>query len=305
MNKFYFTFILLGVLVASCNDDSDTDCIYIDERLCDPNFDNNILVGTVPFSPDLTGYDQKVFLEDFTGYRCTNCPRATATANNLIAEYGDRVVVAAVHCSNEFAAPTTTDPSEPFYKDFRTESGEIYYIYNAYDIQGLPSGVINRLGIDGASQAVPDLFWADIMAEWMADNNPEIYIEIEHANFNADSSAIDVDVMVKPISLDPSENYYFNMAILENGIDEAQKNASNDIIYDYVHNHVLRGNSHGPWGIIGFPGDVEIGDDEGFHFNFRMDFANEWVPENCEIVVYAAKESTREIVQVEQSHLIE
>ena len=169
----------------------------------------------------------------------------------------------------------------------------------------MPSGVINRLGLNREPGAIPDLFWTDIVADWMSENNPEVYIEIEHANFAADSSSIDVDVMVKPLNIDPTENYYFNMAILENGIHEAQKTTNNEVIYDYIHNHVLRGNSHGPWGIIGFPGDVMIGADEGFHFNFRMDVSSEWVLSNCEIVIYAAKESTREVVQVEEAHLVE
>lgn len=281
----------------SCSEKED--CIYNDKRLCDPNYDGSVYRGTVPFSENLDNYDEKFILEEFTGFRCTNCPTATATAKNLATQYSGRLVVVGVHCTSFFAAPLTDDPSEPFFKDFRTDVGEIYYEF--FNPPGLPDGVINRLGTENTSTISYPL-WGSELQELMPANNPDVFIEISDISINADSSEIAVMVTVKPINL-TSDRFNINMGIMENGIEEAQKEAGNETIYDYVHDHVLRGNSNGPWGSFAYDGDIELEANEALSYELKISTKAEWNLDNCDAFVYITKESNREVLQVEVEEL--
>ena len=63
-----------------------------------------------------TSFVKKVLIEDYTGFTCGNCPYAHQEAARLHDEYGDNVIVMAVHASF-YANPTTAHPY-----DFRTET---------------------------------------------------------------------------------------------------------------------------------------------------------------------------------------
>jgi hypothetical protein len=89
-------------------------------------------------------YIRKVFIEDYTGYRCGNCPRAAEEASRLLKTYDTNIVVLALHTGSIFARPF----GSKFKQDFRTEAGEQLfadYIGNA----GQPNGTINRAIFDG------------------------------------------------------------------------------------------------------------------------------------------------------------
>ncbi|MCH2215407.1 MAG: hypothetical protein MK086_09580, partial [Flavobacteriales bacterium] len=144
MKKIFGLFIVMVPLIFSgCNDPEETDCIYADKRFCDPNFTGgNIGRELVEFSEDTENYSSKVLLEDFTGFRCTNCLPAIATAKSLKDQNPDRLSIIGVHCTPFFAAPITDDPNEPYHKDFRTPEGEFYVEH--YGFQQLPTGIVNR-----------------------------------------------------------------------------------------------------------------------------------------------------------------
>jgi len=289
-------FFVTVILASSCNDPKTTDCVYIDKRLCEPGFDNSILEGVVDFDPSkLNNYDQKTLLEEFTGFKCTNCPTATATAKNLRDKYPGRLHLVAIHCTEEFASPNTDDPNEPFYIDFRTPEGET--LHDFFDPPGLPDGVIDRLGTESTS-TIPFPLWADELESLMVENNPECYLEILAVDVNEDSTSIELSAIAKPL-ISSEDDINLNVVVLESGIEEAQKTSGNETIYDYIHDHVFRTASHGPWGIKGFDGDLEVESDKILSFKFNIDLQEDWVIENLEIVFYASRESNREVIQSE------
>lgn len=289
--------IILCAFFTSCE---DTGCIYEDERFCDPAFDMEVYEGLVPFAEDLSDYQQRHLLEEFTGFLCTNCPAATSTANNLKNEYPDRLSLIGIHCSFIFAAPLTTDPNEPFYLDMRTENGETYY--STFTNEGpLPNGIIDR--------NVPTLApsqWEERITELMANNNPQVFIKIDDVKPSADSSQIVAKVLVKPLEM-PTEftRYTLNMALIENGIHEAQKDVNNIVIEDYVHQHVFRANSNGPWGIFAFDSEQEVPENQAMEFTLTIPVEADWVLENCEVLVYVSTENTHEIIQIEETAIAE
>ena len=294
--QFNILLICIAILVFSCNDPKTTDCVYIDKRLCDPNFSNDILVGVVDFDQSsLIDYDEKIYLEEFTGFKCTNCPAATATAKNLQTEYEGRLHIAAIHCTKFFAAPDTDDPDEPFHKDFRTPEGEIYYDF--YQPPGLPDGVIDRFGTENTPTISFNL-WAERLQILMGSNDPECYLEFGNVTFNEDSTVVQVIALAKPIEL-INDRINLNVAALENGIAEAQKTIGNETLYDYIHDHVFRTTSHGAWGTFGFDGDLLLEANEILQFEFTIPLDEEWSIENLELIFYASRESNREVIQSE------
>jgi hypothetical protein len=285
-------------LLGSCQE--DTDCIYRDKRLCDPDYNPNVTTGVIPFDEDLSDYEEKVLLEEFTGFLCTNCPTATTTAKNLRSQYPGRLTIVAVHCTPFFASPTTTDPNEPFFLDFRTVEGEEYY--NFYQPPGLPDGVIDRLGTENTS-TISFQNWANRLQTLMAENEPEVFIRIANIIFSPDSSSITAQVVIKPLIL-TDDVFNINMGIMESGIEEAQKDAGGVTLYDYIHDHVFRGNSNGTWGTFAYDGNTVLESNQALGFEINMEISDEWNLDNCEVFVYISRESNREIVQVEEVVLI-
>ncbi len=286
----------LGFVIQSC-DKNETDCIYIDKRMCDPDYIAPDTTVVIPFDIDLTGYQEKVLLEEFTGFLCINCPTATSIAVSLKEQYPERLSIVAIHCTPFFAGPLTEDPDEPFHLDFRTDEGEELYEYFLPD--GLPSGVINRRGTQ-SSNTITYQNWADRLNVLMADNNPEVYLKIGEPEVNQDSTVLKAQVIVKPLILDPGESYVINMGLMENGIEEAQKAPNNVTLYDYIHNHVFRGNSDGTWGRLAYEGDSELGEGEALLMTMSIDLNPEWKLENSELFVYVYRQSNREVIQVEE-----
>src|SRR5690554_4270379 len=125
-NHILLLFILsIGTMLFSCQE-ADDDCIYLDKRRCDPNYVFPVIEeGLITLPSPIANYDEKILLEDFTGFNCTNCLPATITAANLKAANPNRLSIAAVHCMYTFSAPHTNDPTQPYYKDFRTPEGAV------------------------------------------------------------------------------------------------------------------------------------------------------------------------------------
>ncbi len=298
--------IIIGVAVGftGCNDPKETDCIYQDERFCDPDFNGgDIGRGIVEFSGNVSNYSSKVMLEDFTGFRCTNCLPATVTAQNLKEDHPERLTIIGVHCTNFFAAPLTDDPNEPYHTDFRTPEGEAFVSH--YQIAGLPTGVVNRQGTESTS-TIPFSQWEQRVNNLLSTNNPEVYIEIEDVILNEDSTEASIHLIAKPL-ITSAISYLLNVAITEDGIEEAQKNSDSPggEILDYVHNHVLRYTGYGPFGIPAFTGDVTLETNQALAFELLVEINEEWVLDNCEVIVYASNEQSLNVVQVEEAHLLE
>ena len=122
---FLFGFILL---MASCdkvddpypeggptNDPGDGSEPFIGTLVIDTMIDPGMASGLVI---------KNILLEDYTGFKCTNCPQAHDVADDLRATYGEQLIVMSLHVSESFAGP---DPGTAFDIDLRTEDGEIYF----------------------------------------------------------------------------------------------------------------------------------------------------------------------------------
>ena len=104
-------------------------------------------------------YKRNVIIEEYTGVYCGYCPDGHKIANELTAEYQDRLFVLNIH-----AGSYANDASI----DFRTEDGNI--IFSGAKASSFPSGNVNRV----ANKAVSRDLWRSYVeqqVEQMAECN--------------------------------------------------------------------------------------------------------------------------------------
>ena len=183
----------------------------------------------------------RVLIEEFTGFRCINCPRGARLAHSLAEHYSGRVTIVSIHAGG-FASPDEA----PYLYDFRTAVGKELNSY--FKVNSYPCGMINRMpynsnkvmSSDFWSQAVQDLFGTYNLAPVKINIAPQ---------FNASTSTIDVKVELEYFEAAPN-THKISVWITEDNIKYWQKDekANPPDVEDYIHNGVLRYSFNGTWG---------------------------------------------------------
>ena len=174
--------------------------------------------------------DKKVLIEDFTGHLCPNCPDAAREIEAIHAIYGDQIIALAIHVSTSFARPYSANQAPSFQYDFRTEWGNNWDNFYNISNNGLPKGMINRIGYQDESHILGKDEWASIVANELKKET-DFSISIE-----ADTNQITV---YSTLENTVSNNYNLVVCLAESNIINWQKDGQNNIV-NYQHNHVLR-----------------------------------------------------------------
>ena len=173
--------------------------------------------------------NRNVIIEDFTGRNCGYCPDAHRIANELAAEYPERVWPINVHAG--YYAPTS-------YPNLNTEVGQA--IHDAFGVSYYPAGVVNR----STSEAIGRYDWYDYTYD-------QIY---QQAECNI-AGVVDIDSISRTATITVevyytgSSNYdenYLTIAMLQDSIFGSQEdyggyyNPEQWVDGQYVHMHALR-----------------------------------------------------------------
>lgn len=278
----YILTIILPLIWVSCDSiEEDQQLIYL----------KGITTETTPIT--VISSEQKVLLEDYTGWKCVNCPRAAAKATEMISKYGDKLIVMSVHAT-AFANNSIDS------LNFKTEYGEKWA--TAFGCTSLPTGIINRKKI-GGSYTIGDANW---------DN------EIQNT-INSQTHILDINLGAKYKEeynkiLVSTENIFkddypsktqITLLVLESGIKGVQYNSdptygTTPKIYDFEFNHVLRKN-----GLIEYPLTTDkVNKGEKIAINYLIDVDPDIQNiSNCTVVVFVTDAQTKEIIQVNEIHL--
>lgn len=244
---------------------------------------------------------QKVLLEDYTGHTCGNCPGAAVMAKNQKAQYGDRLVVMAVH-AGYFAkynkAPYTTNFTTPEGEEWATSFGVI----------SNPNGMVNRAPKAGSTSAVQGVAnWPAAIAKEMAEA-PQIGMNLT-ALLIPESHKVNIKVRSEYLA-NRTGKYNLALFITEDSIVNWQKNygasSGGDPDYQvgdvekYVHPHAMRMAITGAWGVLNKenPGAGTIVEN---YFSAELNPA--WREKKCSVVAFIFDTTTKEVVQVEEVHL--
>lgn len=266
--------------------------------------DGNIIDTSACPAPDfpaLSAPVQKVLLEDFTGHTCVNCPGAAVLAHNLQLQNPDRIIVMAIH-AGWFANPG----SDPYTMDFRCEDGEALDQFFGVSAQGNPNGMINRRGYDQTHIQGPDS-WTSRISQAL-NVSPLVTLQL----------ITDYDSLERKLCIHSRTSFLSNLDlglniaafIMEDNIIAPQKNndplvGTTPDILEYNHKHVLRDGITGTWGRPLASSDTTTVSGHQITKSFPYTMPVEWVTENCKVVVFVYRTDTYEIIQVEESALME
>jgi hypothetical protein len=227
---------------------------------------------------------RKVLIEDFTGYQCVNCPRATAELHAIIERYPCHVVPVAIHYGF-FAEPFSA--SDPDYR-----AAEAATIGSYFEItEALPIGMVNRQNENGNFNIQFEDWNTTLFNILLANHLADVEILCSNSFTNG---VLSYTITANPIN-DLGISYNLVAMITEDKVIGMQKDGS-ILVNDYEHNHMLRTGLLGEntaWGIpVSLP---YLG-----NFSYTWPVEAGWVPENCNLVVYVYNNATKEVIQVEQ-----
>jgi hypothetical protein len=182
-----------------------------------------------------------------------------------------------------------------FAADYRTTAGS--EIATFFGVNQYPTGMISRFNFDTGRLLSPSAWGSSITQ--IIDDAPAAKISITTL-YNSTSRKLDVDITTDILSNMDGE-FFITAVLVENGLVSPQKTNdpeySTGIIMDYEHNHVLRNAINSTWGEKFSEAGVVNGD--SFNFNYSITLNQDWIADNCEVVVYIYNGETKEVIQVE------
>ncbi len=276
----YFKIILFVSLVVFV--------FYSCDKIKEPYIDEN-------YNPGDTTQQivRKVLLEDYTGHKCTNCPRAEIIAHDLKNYYGDNLIVMCVH-AGWFAQPSS---SGYYTYDFTTPTGNELDQYFGISAVGNPNGMINRTKVDGSVIINPDNWGTAI--DNIIKLPPDVSIKILN-NYNHSTRELQTNVKTEFLN-NLNGNFDLCVYMIEDSIAAPQKNSNKNIgptpdILDYVHRHVLRGAINSTWGDNILTGEIT---NKNYYFTLK----DNWDESHCSVLAFIYNEDTKEIIQVEEKEI--
>jgi hypothetical protein len=253
---------------------------------------------------------RKILVEDYTGHECGNCPAAARVINNtLIPIYGEKVVAVAVH-----AGYFADIAAAPFDGDFSTPAGDAYDSPTYFNISqggGNPAGMINRIHFNSStlSHIKAHNSWVtyvDSLSRLPAIAGIKII-----CTYNTTTRVANLNLESKFLS-DLTGNYKLVVLLTQDSIIAAQKDyttPSPSIVTNYMHRHVLRDAINGTWGTdIITTGNASAGQIVNKSYSYTIPTIIKNIPcddNHCHIVAFIYNASTYEVIQAEESKVIE
>ena len=208
-----------------------------------------LLVLVVAILAGLTGFAQitdtivsttpsnrNVLLEEYTGVNCQWCPDGHRMANELKATNPDRICLINIHQGN-FAANTYT-----------TQFGNA--LANQTNLDGYPSGTINRHVFSGSNTALNRGVWANCANQILNMSSP-VNIAAE-GTLDMSTRTVNIRVQLYYTDSQAVTSNALNVAILQDNVLGSQvgmsMNPAQVVGNQYNHMHMLRHLITGQWG---------------------------------------------------------
>jgi hypothetical protein len=237
---------------------------------------------------------RKVLLEDITGHRCNNCPRAARIAQALKDDlYGEDLILVGVHAGG--FAPPYAPIGDGFYDtDHRTPDGISYQ--EAFSVSFFPAGLISRRSF-ASSDIVSEGSWGAAVSEIIGQ--PSAF------DLSIDTIIIDGGSITATIDLsfveDVEGDHNLVVYLLEDHVVDWQldSEATPPDVEDYDHRHMLRANLNGTWGQPVVTGSVAAGQTVTVSLPaYALNPA--WNTANLSLVAWVYNTTTEEVMQAEE-----
>ncbi len=242
---------------------------------------------TGPVPPDA----KKVIIEEFTGVRCVQCPGGSKAIEDLLLIHGERLVAVSIH-AGDFAPPL---PASSF--DFRTTDGDQLLNFLGPP-EGYPSAVINRNKFGNNILQQGQGSWNNFITQAL-EGDAKVNIDMSQS-YDSGSRELSLTSTIT-VNETLEGNYNYAVMITESGIVDAQDDADQGLILDYVHKHVLRD-------ILtkadGDPLTENLTQGTVVEKQLTYVLPADWVASKCNVIVLVSNAgATKEILQVEESKI--
>ena len=232
---------------------------------------------------------QRVLAEEFTGRMCVNCPEGAEVIHNIQDAFGDRVIVIGIH-AGMFAMPVGVFAD----MDLRTPEGDVYN--TAFPYEGNPAAMFNRSTNDGRIVSTNKDAWLTIADKELAK---EPLCELTPTcQYDAATRTLSITTEVEAWKNMPAD-LRLQVQLTEDGIVGAQTTPTG-INYEYVHNHVFRTAVNGTWGET----MASLLEGETKTYKHTIVLKDGWVAENCNIVVFAYENATKQVLQCNECPVV-
>lgn len=254
-----------------------------------------------PNAEAITG-NRKVFVEDYTGHKCGNCPAAADTLKYLEKKYAGQIVPLAIHAG--FFA--TTNASYP--TDFRTTAGNAYDTQFGISLAGNPNGLINRGGYGSGGFIKAYTSWEGEVAQ-MLSKPAKFEIKINN-NFVTSSNNLNTSITVRSLSTNTGI-YKLVVLLSEDSIIAEQLDyrlpSGSQLISNYEFKHVLRDAINSTWGDAVFASGAVANDSiVKTYSNYSLNSG--YNAAKCHVIAYVYDADPNsptyyEVLQVEEAHV--
>lgn len=213
MSKYFSIILLISILFVACD-------------VIEPPYEEKPDINT-----DTTS--RVVLLEEYTGFRCGNCPAAGEIAHHIKELFPNNVVLLSIH-AGALAMPT---PQHKYNFISQTMKDLENYFNIGWGV-GTPNGLVDRVAYNN-SLILPESEWQAAVTERL--KSPAIAkIELS-PKYNESNKTISCDIKVK--FLETNDNIFnITLYVVEDSIVQYQTDyRKNPIdIYDFVHNNIVR-----------------------------------------------------------------
>lgn len=286
MKKIFFTLALAALAFAGCKERND----LINYRPAS----ESLHIDSSYLGPDTAVPQQKhILIEDFTGIRCQNCPKAQVRAEKIADSFKGRVVITGIHVTQTFGTPY---PESKY--NFRTQDGENVYAMLGDDPGALPIGDLDRKLFPGKKTPFINFTEWETRAASQLQLTTPVNIRFLKKEYNESTRELDAKILVT-FTEDVKDSSYISVALKETGMIDIQllPDPDNPVDSHYVHKHVLRA-MVAPYNGLFLGSNIKAGQTYIVAFTRRLN--NDWVADNCSITAFVHHRSGRTNLEVRQ-----
>ena len=256
---------------------------------CDKIDENNYIVYSGAsgewFDGDaVADHSQRAFLEKYTGVRCNNCPTAAQVIAAASSQYGDKLVVVAIHDSNTLQRPIGESP------DMRSDDGNAWS--NALGVFGAgeyPMALVNRKPSGNGWERFNPVGGVSTQIDEALAAAPSVALAI---SANHGDARVDIDVNLEYLAtLDGKQT--LTLVLIEDGIIATQKMPNHSDSAGYVHNHILRDVITDLWGA-----DIDANGQAGTCRKARFTYTQAnpaWNLDRCHIIALVSDKDSKKV----------
>lgn len=242
-------------------------------------------------SPVPSAESKRVFMMEFSGGNCSNCPKGAEAVEDLIETHGDDFIPVTIH---SLGLGPISEPATGATQNFQLEEGATYAASTI--VFGIPSAAADLTATAGNPNPAVSFTagaWEPLINARLQESTP-VNLSCSGSFDENDNIRVNAELVYTE---DVNEAHFITFFVVESHIIDYQLDGS-DIVTDYEHNHIVRSV------LPSTAGSVVIGLEQNKSAGTKVtkgclldEVPDVWNKENLEVVVIVHKED-QEVVQV-------